>query len=87
MPEYIEKAAVLEAIKNMENSSQTERAFELLRVADTLLRRQADNFYVLNLLEEEVYYDGAVCDGRCLMEDIEYLLEEVGRLKEGLYYA
>lgn len=87
MPEYIEKAAVLEAIKNMKNSSQTERAFELLRVADTLLRRQAGNFYVLNLLEEEVYYDGAVCDGRCLMEDIEYLLEEVGRLKEGLYYA
>ena len=86
MPEYLEKDEVLKMIKSMKNSSQTERAFELLRMAYTLAKRQAESVYVLNLLEEEVFYDGAECDGRCLMEDIGYLLEEIGRLKEGLYY-
>lgn len=34
--------------------------------------------YVKNALEETVFYDDAECDGCCLMEDIEYELEEAG---------
>lgn len=43
----------------------------LLRAAYDLLKKQKDANYVLNLLEETVFYDEADCDGSCLMEDIE----------------
>lgn len=49
---------------------RTERLEVLLRAAYELLRRQEESSYVLNLLSETVYYDGAECDGNCLMEDI-----------------
>lgn len=42
----------------------------LLRAAYELLKKQDDACFVLNLLEETVYYDDAECDGSCLMEDI-----------------
>lgn len=53
-------------------------AFELLKATKKLFERQNDSYYVLNLLEEEVMYDGVECDGYCLLDDIRYLLEEVG---------
>lgn len=49
---------------------RTERLEVLLRAAYELLRRQEESSYVLNLLSETVYYDGAERDGNCLMEDI-----------------
>lgn len=52
-----------------------QRMETLLRAAYELLKRQDDACFVLNLLEEIVYYDGAECDGSCLMEDI---AEELG---------
>lgn len=47
-----------------------ERYKILLKAAYDLLKKQDGSFYVLNLLEETVEYDGAECDGYCLMEDI-----------------
>lgn len=54
-----------------------DRAVTLLKAAKELLRKQEQSYYVLNLLEETVFYDDAECDGNCLMEDIEDLLEEI----------
>lgn len=55
-----------------------DRKTELLIVAYTLLKRQADSGIVLNLLDETVFYDEADCDGYCLMDDIASCLKENG---------
>lgn len=45
---------------------------EYLAVAAyNLLLRQRNSDYVLNLSEEEVNYDGALCSGDCLIDDLE----------------
>ena len=46
----------------------------LLKAAYDLLKKQDGSYYVLNLLEEDVEYDGVVCDGYCLIEDIAEVL-------------
>lgn len=40
-----------------------DRAIILLKACRDLLNKQKDSFYVLNLLEEIVFYDDADCDG------------------------
>lgn len=53
-----------------------DRAITLLKACRNLLNKQKGSFYVLNLLQETVFYDGADCDGYCLSDDIEdYLME------------
>jgi len=52
-----------------------ERAITLLKAAKHLLELQEDSVFVLNLLEETVYYDEADCDGSCLLDDIREVLE------------
>ena len=52
------------------------RARTLLKAAGTLLKKQEDSNYVLNLLTETVYYDEAECDGSCLLDDIRYWFDE-----------
>ena len=52
------------------------RARTLLKAAGTLLKKQEDSNYVLNLLAETVYYDEAECDGSCLLDDIRYWFDE-----------
>ena len=52
------------------------RAKTLLKAAGTLLKKQEDSNYVLNLLTETVYYDEAECDGSCLLDDIRYWFDE-----------
>lgn len=47
-----------------------ERAKTLLKATKELLEKQDNSYYVLNLLEETVFYDGAECDGYCLKDDI-----------------
>lgn len=54
---------------------ELKRAKELLEATYELLEKQKNNPYVLNLLAETIFYDEAECDGSCLMEDIENLLE------------
>lgn len=51
------------------------RAEELLNAVVKLLNKQNESFFILNLLEETVYYDECDCDGYCLLEDIKELLE------------
>ena len=51
------------------------RAKELLEACVNLFNKQNKSLYVLNLLDELVYYDDCECDGNCLLEDIESLLE------------
>lgn len=51
------------------------RAEELLKACIKLLNKQNESPYVLNLLDELIFYDDCECDGNCLLEDIENLLE------------
>ncbi len=55
---------------------RNERAVELLKAAKNLLQE--------NEMAEEytVFYDGAQCDGACLLEDIENYLIEIGEENE-----
>ena len=48
----------------------------LLKATYDLLKKCDDSYYVLNVLEQLITYDGAECDGYCLMEDIKYFMEE-----------
>ena len=51
-------------------NSKCYRALVLLDSARKLLERQESSDIDLNLLEETVYYDDALCDGNCLLNDI-----------------
>lgn len=52
------------------------RAIELLKAVEGLLQKQEDSHYVLDILSTTVHYDGAECDGACLLADIrEFLFE------------
>lgn len=42
----------------------------LLKACMELLQKQDNSVFVLNLLEENVFYDDANCDGFCLLDDI-----------------
>lgn len=53
------------------------RAKTLLKATKDLLEKQDNSYYVLNLLEETVFYDGAECDGTCLKDDIDYWFDEL----------
>lgn len=53
------------------------RAKELLKACVDLLNKQDESYYVLNLLDETINYDGCECDGNCLLEDIKNFLENV----------
>jgi hypothetical protein len=54
-----------------------DRVVYLLTAARNLLNKQNGSPYVLNLLEETVFYDDAICDGSCLLEEINRILEDV----------
>lgn len=56
-----------------------DRTAVLLQACLHLLEKQVASHYVLNMLEETVFYDEAECDGYCLMEDIRDELENTGR--------
>ena len=53
-----------------------DRAKILLKATWNLLQKQNETIYVLNMLEELVYYDDCECDGSCLMDDINYWFDE-----------
>jgi len=55
----------------------SKRAVELLKVVREIMQRQNESGYVLNILEETAFYDGAECDGYCLLDDIEIELERI----------
>jgi hypothetical protein len=52
-----------------------DRTITLLKACRDLLIKQETSHYVLDLLSETIVYDGAECDGSCLLSDIEAELE------------
>ncbi|APH22439.1 hypothetical protein [Clostridium botulinum] len=54
-----------------------DRKIILLKACRDLLKKQENSSYVLDLLEETVFYDDADCDGYCLIEDIEMELSDI----------
>lgn len=62
----------------MNNEEILERAKILLKATYDILQKQKDSPYVLNILCQTAIWDGVECDGYCLYEDIEALLEEMG---------
>lgn len=66
---------VLKILKENEQLKQeNKRAKILLKATLDLLQKQKESHYVLNLLENTVFYDNAECDGYCLFDDIENFL-------------
>jgi hypothetical protein len=57
-------------------SNQFDRATVLLTATATLFKKQKDSKTVLNILEETSIYDDTECDGFCLLEDINSLIED-----------
>ena len=54
-----------------------EQAKILLKATKDLLEKQSNSYYVLNLLEETVFYYGTECDGSCLKNDIDDWFDEL----------
>lgn len=54
------------------------RALILLKATSDILEKLDDTPYVLNFFGQTAIWDDAECDGYCLMEEINELLEEVG---------
>lgn len=52
------------------------RHITLLRAARDLITKQKNSHFVLDLTAETVFYDGADCDGSCLLDDINAFLDE-----------
>ncbi|MDY5098734.1 MULTISPECIES: hypothetical protein [Clostridia] len=52
-----------------------DRKVTLLKACLELLQKQDESPYTLDILGETAHYDGADCDGYCLMEDIKIELE------------
>ena len=57
---------------------ELQRARVLLKATHDLLEAADDSPYVEDALGIIVHYDDADCEGRCLMEDIEYHFDEFG---------
>jgi hypothetical protein len=60
--------------ENEQLKQENKRAKVLLKATLDLLQKQKESHYVLNLLENTVFYDNAECDGYCLFDDIENFL-------------
>lgn len=58
------------------------RALILLKAASDILEKLDETPYVLNFFEQTAVWDEVECDGYCLMEEINDLLEEVGYANE-----
>ena len=48
-----------------------DRKVILLKAAYDMLKKAEQSHYVMDVMASTVFYDGADCDGFCLMEDIE----------------
>lgn len=59
----------------LETKQDIERAEILLKAAYNILKQCEDSFYVLNVLGVTAEWDGVECDGACLLNDINDLLE------------
>lgn len=53
-----------------------DRKTELLIACRDMLIKCRDSHYVLSPMETTVFYDDADCDGYCLLDDIEIVLDK-----------
>jgi len=53
-----------------------DRKVTLLRATRDILRKVENSPYVISALETTAIWDGAECDGYCLLDEIEYELED-----------
>lgn len=65
-----------------EQKQALDRATTLLKVAKRFFEQQKDSPYTLDLLSATEIYDGAECDGYCLVDDIENWFLENGLEEE-----
>ena len=56
---------------------QQVRAKILLQATIDILKKCDDGIYVKNVFEQAAKWDGVDCDGYCLKEELEELMEEV----------
>ena len=61
----------------METAEQ--RAETLLRATYNILKKCEESYYVLDVLAVTDIWDGAECDGACLMDDIENWFDEFSK--------
>lgn len=73
----VEKSEMERRMTREEMMDLLERAKILLKATKDLLEKQDNSYYVLNLLEETVFYDGVESDGSCLKDDIDYWFDEL----------
>lgn len=67
-------------LRLFEGNEYGDRAMVLLKACFSLLNKQKESRFVLNILEQIVAYDESDCDGYCLMEEIDDYLREKGEL-------
>jgi hypothetical protein len=85
----LDKRECLAAIKAVPSADKSQemclkRAEVLLKATRNLLNKQNESIYVLDMLTETITYDGAECDGSCLIDDIDAWMELYGS-EEGAY--
>ena len=61
----------------MMNKTNQDRAYIMLKAARDILHKCRDSVYVTDVFTETAIWDGVECDGYCLMEEIEELVEEI----------
>ena len=67
-------------LRLFEGNEYGDRAMVLLKACFSLLNKQKESRFVLNILEQIVVYDESDCDGYCLMEEIDDYLRKKGEL-------
>lgn len=63
------------------NEEQQERAKILMQATLDILNKCNEGIYVKNVMEVTAIWDKAECDGYCLMEELEALINEINNFK------
>ena len=58
---------------------QQEQSLKLLKATLDILKQCNESGYVKDVMEVTAIWDEAECDGKCLMEEVEALVEEQRR--------
>lgn len=56
---------------------QIDQAFKLIEATQGILRKCDEGIYVKNVFEQTAIWDDTECDGYCLKEEIDELLQEI----------
>lgn len=63
------------------NKEQQERTKILMQATLDILKKCNEGIYVKNVMEVSAIWDEAECDGYCLMEELEDLINEINNFK------